>query len=104
MHFVVCICTYTIFFVLPSRSGVFLREKNFTELLSGITRDESGRIVSAKATFITWLTDMNMTEALENPVPNRPEPINQRAFEFEGKMLDVLLNKSNYPIGNVLLR
>lgn len=81
-----------------------MREKNFTELLSGITRDESGRIVSAKATFITWLTDMNMTEALENPVPNRPEPINQRAFEFEGKMLDVLLNKSNYPIGNVLLR
>ena len=77
-----------------------MREKNFTELLSGIQRDESGRIVGAQATFITWLTDMNMTEALENPVPNRPEPINQRAFEFEGKMLDILMNQSYYPIGN----
>ena len=76
-----------------------MREKNFTELLSGIQRDESGRIVGAQATFITWLTDMNMTEALENPVPNRPEPINQRAFEFEGKMLEILMNQTGYPDG-----
>ena len=38
-----------------SRSGVFLREKDFTEFLSEIKRDESGNIVSASNTYIILL-------------------------------------------------
>ena len=80
-------------------SGVFLIERNFTSLLSGITRDENGRIIGAKAAVINWLGKMNTTSALSNPVKGRGEPISQESLIFEGEMIKIMLNTSDYPKG-----
>lgn len=81
-------------------SGVFLNKRNFTTLLSGIGYEaNSNRIVSARATVIWWFGRMNGTEALMMPVKERQEPITQGTLEFEGEMLDVMLNQTGYPDG-----
>ena len=80
-------------------SGIFLVERNFTELLSGIRRNSTGQIVSAEATIIKWLAEMNTTEALLHPAKNRGEPISKYTMEFEGMMIEALLNQSQYPEG-----
>ncbi len=81
------------------KSGVFLIERNFTDLLSNVERDSSGRIVKAKATVMRWFGKMNVTNAKENPVKNRGEPLDLATLDFEGAMLKVMLNTSNYPAG-----
>jgi hypothetical protein len=78
-------------------SGIFLLPSNFTSYLSGIRRDESGRIVSAEATYIQWFGRMNMTAAKLNPVEGRVEPIDLRMLDWEGDMLAVMQNTSLYP-------
>ena len=78
-------------------SGLFLVETNFTKYLSGVERDESGRIVSATATTMRWFGDMNMTAAKEGGAPNRGEPLDPRMLQFEGDLIEVLLNDSFYP-------
>ena len=53
------------------KSGVFLIEKNFTAMLSGITYDNStGRIIGARATRMNWLGKMNTTSAKLGIVAN----------------------------------
>ena len=80
-------------------SGAFLIEKDFTELLSGIERNQTGHIISAKATMMQWFGEMNTTEALLHPTKDRGEPISKETFEFEGDMINVLLNQTGYPNG-----
>ena len=80
-------------------SGIFLVERNFTELLSGVRRNSTGQIVSAEATIIKWLANMNTTEAILHPTKNRGEPISKYTMEFEGMMIEALLNQSQYPEG-----
>ena len=80
-------------------SGIFLIERNFTKLLSGIEKNEVGEIISAKSTLIQYFGDMNATEALLDPAKGRGEPIAKSTFEFEGEMIDVLLNDTGYPNG-----
>ena len=80
-------------------SGVFLVERNFTELLSGVQRDSNGQIISAKATITSWFGRMNTTEAKANPVNGREVPITKENFEFEDEMLKVLLNQTGHPKG-----
>jgi hypothetical protein len=78
-------------------SGIFLLPANFTSYLSGIRRDESGRIVAAEATYIQWFGRMNMTAAKLNPAEGRVEPIDPRMLDWEGDMLAVMQNTSAYP-------
>ena len=80
-------------------SGVFLIERNFHELLSEIGRNSTGHIVSAKATLVRWFGEMNTTEALLHPAPKRGEPISKETLEFEGELIKVLLNQTDYPKG-----
>ena len=80
-------------------SGIFLTEKNFTELLSGITFDDSGRIIGAKATIMKWYNTMNATDALLNPVKGLNNPVDRQTYEFEGRMLEIMNDKSFYPAG-----
>ena len=63
---------------------MFLQEKDFTEFLSEIKKDDSGNIIAASATIINWISTMNMTEALNNSVVYGPEPITAKTYAFEG--------------------
>ena len=76
-------------------SGIFLIERNFTKLLSGIVRNKAGEIISAKSTLIQYFGDMNATEALLDPAKGRGEPIAKSTFEFEGEMIDALNQDSS---------
>ena len=79
------------------RSGVFLRERNFTEFLSEIKRDESGLITGASAAIINWISTMNMREALNNSVVYGPEPITAKTYAFEGRKIhEILLRILNF--------
>jgi Niemann-Pick C1 protein len=80
-------------------SGLFLTERNYTELLSAVEHDSTGRIVSARATVMRWLGVMNATAAKLDGVPERDEPTAKDMFAFEGEMIKVLANASNYPDG-----
>ena len=80
-------------------SGAYLIEKDFTKMLSEVERNETGHIISAKATQVIFLGKMNATEALLHPVKDRGEPISKETFEFEGDMIKVLLNETGYPEG-----
>ena len=81
-------------------SGLFLVETNFTNYLSGVRRDEAGRVVHATATVMRWFGNMNMTAAKETGgVPGRGEPLDPRMLEFEGDVIEVLTDKSDYPPG-----
>ena len=82
-----------------NKSGVFLVQKNFADYLGGISYDDRGRIIGARATVIRWLGKMNATEALLNPVVERNEPIDRRTLTFEGEMIAALLNTTGYPEG-----
>jgi len=82
-----------------NQSGIFLSVKNFTDFLGGIRYDENGRIVGAQATQIQWFGRINATEALLHPAPDRDQPIDQVTLDFEGDLVDVLLNTSWYPEG-----
>ena len=81
-------------------SGLFLVETNFTQYLSGVERDEAGRVVSATATVMRWFGNMNMTAAKETGgVPGRGEPLDPRMLDFEGDVIEVLTDKADYPPG-----
>jgi hypothetical protein len=72
---------------------VFLRERNFTEFLSEIKRDESGLITGASAAIINWISTMNMREALNNSVVYGPEPITAKTYAFEGRKIHEILSR-----------
>ena len=82
-----------------NKSGIFLTPTNFLPYLGGVVRDEQSRIVSAKATTMRWIGKMNMTSSKLTPAEGRGMPIDPKTLEFEGNMLDVLLNSSLYPPG-----
>ena len=82
-----------------NQSGIFLTETDFSKFLGGIERDADGRIVSARATTMRWIGRMNMTSSKLTPAEGRGEPIDPLTLEWEGNMLDVLLNQSLYPEG-----
>ena len=71
---------------------MFLRERNFTEFLSEIKRDESGLITGASAAIINWISTMNMREALNNSVVYGPEPITAKTYAFEGRKIHEILS------------
>ena len=82
-----------------SKSGIFLTETNFSQHPSGVTYDSAGRILGATATTMRWIGRMNMTSSKLTPAEGRGEPIDPRTLEWEGNVLDVLLNASLYPPG-----
>ena len=46
-----------------------------------------------------WLGKMNATEAKLHPVKGRGEPIAQETLDFEGLMIEIMLNQSDFPPG-----
>ena len=46
-------------------SGVFLIEKDFKRFLGDIERNSTGHIIGAKATYINWFSEANLTAAFQ---------------------------------------
>merc|ERR1719153_585521 len=81
-------------------SGAFLAETNFTNYLGGIKYDEDRKIISAKATIMSWVGNINMTASkLAGSGEGRGESVVSKMLSFEESLLEVLLNTSFYPPG-----
>ena len=83
-----------------NHSEIYLTERNFTQLLGGISCNTEGKIIGATALIIKLYTTMNTTEAILNPVPESPSnPTSKDSYNFEVALLDSLLDKSFYLSG-----
>ena len=56
-------------------------------------------ILFAQAVKMIWIGKMNTTSARISPAPERGEPVAVDTLDFEGEMVSVMLNKSDYPDG-----
>ena len=45
-------------------SGLFMTDKDFSEILGGVERDENGNIIGAKAVLHNFFGKMNSTQAM----------------------------------------
>ena len=78
-----------------SISEFYMVERDFTSMLGGIKRDETGRIVEAKATIMRWMGRMNATAALlegGKDDAGTGELVDMGTDEFEKELSKVLLN------------
>ena len=53
--------------------------------------------------YFRWFGRMNATDALLNPVKDRNEPIDRETLEFEGLMIEKLLNTSGWLLNSLRL-
>lgn len=79
-------------------SAVFGYSKNFTDYLGGITRDENGKIIGAKATIQTFLTKINHDQLINGK--NIDEfgsgvEVDEHVINWEKKFVEHLLEKKN---------
>ena len=77
-----------------NHSGLFLRDKDFTSMLSNIRRNSEGEIISAGATIMKWMGRMNATLALQQPADDsgtRGELVDLATDGFEKELAKTLL-------------
>ena len=75
-------------------SQLFLHEKDFIGMLSGVQRDVGGNIMAASATIVKWIGRMNATLAKTEPADDsgtRGELVDIATAQFEKDLAEVLL-------------
>jgi len=76
-------------------SGIFLREKNFRNVLGDITYNETGHIIGAKVTTLTWVGKVNLTALKQFGSVQRGDIIDKYTYDYEGEMIEVATNRNN---------
>ena len=74
-------------------SGIFMREKNFSSVLSDISYNSSGQIVGAKIATMTWVGKVNLTALKMFGSEQRGDIVDKNTFEFEGEMIRVATDR-----------
>jgi len=80
-------------------SGIFLTDFNFTDLLGEIKYDQDGNIIGAGIVEMKFFTTVNVTEVKIKGTATRGEKIDIESYQFEGEMLKLLQNRSDFPQG-----
>ena len=80
-------------------SGIFLREKNFKNVLGDITYDEFGQIIGAKVATLTWIGKVNLTALKQFGSVQRGDIIDKHTFDYEGEMIEVATDRNNIEKG-----
>ncbi|XP_063533276.1 protein patched homolog 1-like [Cydia strobilella] len=78
---------------------------DYTELLGGVSRDESGNIVAAKSVILTWYTEVNMSAVDLNQVGNlvgTEDWVTVPLGLWEQKYVDLMVTLSN-DLSNITL-
>jgi len=78
-------------------SGIFMRDFNFTELLGDIKYNSKGEIVGARSVQMRFLTTVNVTAVKLFGTATRGEKIDVESYTFEGEMIELLQNRSEFP-------
>ena len=80
-------------------SQIFLKEFNFKHMLGDIRYNSKNEIVGAGAVEVKFYTTVNITAVKMFGTASRGEKIDQESFDFEGKLVEVLTDKSSFPPG-----
>ena len=83
-------------------SGVFLSDRNFTKFLGDIERNSTGHIIGAKATFINWFSEANLTALSEDSERENlglDDNVDDETLRFEADLRTILENDCDLPKG-----
>ena len=85
-------------------SGVFLTPRNFTKFLGEIERNSTGHIIGAKATYMNWFSEANLTALTSGSKSEREnlgldDKVDSETLDFESKLRTVLENDCDLPKG-----
>ena len=80
-------------------SQIFLKEFNFKHMLGDIRYNSRNEIVAAGAVEVKFFTTVNITAVKKFGTASRGEKIDQESFDFEGKLVEILTDKSSFPPG-----
>ena len=75
-------------------SGICMREKDFSSVLSDISYNSSGHIVGAKIATMTWVGKVNLTALKMFGSEQRGDIVDKNTFEFEGEMIRVATDRN----------
>ena len=75
-------------------SGIFMREKDFSSVLSDISYNSTGHIVGAKIATLTWVGKVNLTALKMFGSEQRGDIVDKNTFEFEGEMIRVATDRN----------
>ena len=76
-------------------SGIFLREKNFKNVLGDISYNETGHIIGAKVATLTFVGKVNLTALKQFGSVQRGDIIDKYTFDYEGEMIEVATNRNS---------
>jgi len=85
-------------------SELYLAERDFSELLGGVTKDENGKITGARAVLMKWMGKMNSSLAIAEGGSNSEgtgEMVDSKTAEFETKLSQVLLEARDIQPTNI---
>ena len=78
-----------------NKSGLLMIDKNFRNLMGELSFNESGYIVGAKASPMTFVGRVNLTELSKYGSVQRGEMVDKYTFDFEGEMMKVTTNRTD---------
>jgi Niemann-Pick C1 protein len=78
-------------------SQIFLKEKNFIELLGDIRYDDKGHIVGASTVEIKFFTKVNISDVQLHGTASRGEKVDVISYNFEGEMIDMYTAREGMP-------
>lgn len=84
-------------------SEVFKRPTDFTHYLGDITRNSSGHIVGARATFIRFFGQVNISAISDQDraASGKGQPVDKTTLEFESGLLSALRDESLHSDPNI---
>jgi len=80
-------------------SQIFMKDFNFKELLGDVKYNYKGEVIGAGSVEMKFFTTVNVTDVKIHGTATRGEKIDVESYEFEGKMVSLLQNRSWFPSG-----
>jgi len=80
-------------------SGIFMKDFNFIDLLGNIRYGDDGRIIGAGVVEMKFYTTVNVTDVRVHGTATRGEKIDVESYTFEGEMVKLLQNRTDFADG-----
>merc|ERR1712241_942628 len=84
---------------VKNTSQIFMKDFDFKDLLGNIRYNQSGHIIGAGVVEMRFFTTVNVTDVQVRGTATRGEKIDIQSYRFEGEMVKLLRNKSDFPPG-----
>ncbi|XP_023339853.1 patched domain-containing protein 3 isoform X2 [Eurytemora carolleeae] len=78
-------------------SQIFLKEKNFKELLGDVKYNKEGEIIGAGSVELKFYTTVNISSVKLYGTASRGEKIDQASYDFEGALIKLFTTREGMP-------